>query len=188
MHQWRDALSLAKSSLELDGYRLPNVARHLGISLDNHHDAGADALACATVVVEISTRSGKKTIGDLWATEKLRSSTRASTRLPETNSAADPRHILYGVTLTFSGELECFSRGEARAAAAALGATITASPTKKTEVIVLGGFDPSTFRTGMTVSAKVQKALDLRKSGQNIELISEADFIACLNYDPDLTH
>lgn len=187
LHQWRCALTLAKSRLDLPGYRLPQVAAHLGVNMGQHHDAHADAVACALVTSAISDHTGIDTIDDLWLpttiTRRFRNNT--SDKLPESNTAADPRHVLYGVSLTFSGELEAFSRAEARTAAAALGANVTTTPTKKTEIIVLGGFDPATFRAGMSVSAKVQKALDLRASGQRIELLSEADFIACLNYDPD---
>ncbi|WP_103662927.1 BRCT domain-containing protein [Microbacterium sp. CJ77] len=100
-------------------------------------------------------------------------------------SAADPEHPLYGASITFTGELEGFTRDEARSACATLGATITAGPTKKADVVVIGGFDPATLRAGATVSSKLQKAMDLRAAGQHIELISEADLTALLAYEQD---
>ncbi len=184
-HVWRDARVLAKTHLDLPGYRLVSVARHLGIKDFEHHDAEADAAACARVTLAIADLVGIDEVDALWPITADRSPmTSRRPPLPSPNSEADPAHPLYGASIAFTGELVSLSRSEARAAAAALGATVTAGPTRKSDVIVVGGFDPATLRTGATVSTKLQKALDLRAAGQQIEIISEADLLALLAYEP----
>nr|WP_227658969.1 MULTISPECIES: exonuclease domain-containing protein [unclassified Corynebacterium] len=54
------ALSRAQShrSLSVINHRLPTVAEALGVSLDQHHDALADARACGAIVAALATRHG----------------------------------------------------------------------------------------------------------------------------------
>lgn len=52
--------SLAQSRaarLDVANHRLPTVAAHFGVTLENHHDAGADAEACAGVMVGLARRA-----------------------------------------------------------------------------------------------------------------------------------
>ncbi|MEK6442153.1 exonuclease domain-containing protein [Pseudonocardia sp. T1-2H] len=58
------SLVMARRALDLISYRLPVVAAEFGIKLGHHHEAGADALACARVVLEIARRRNI----DTWAT------------------------------------------------------------------------------------------------------------------------
>jgi DNA polymerase-3 subunit epsilon len=47
---WRCTVKLARATWRLSPARLPDVCRHLGLSL-RHHDATSDATACAQIVV-----------------------------------------------------------------------------------------------------------------------------------------
>ena len=155
---WRCARVLARTHLELESYRLIEVAEHLGLAPFEHHDAEEDARTCADVVLTIARRHGGDDIDALWPINTVAQSRRSHYRplpLSTHNAEADPGHPLYGASVTFTGDLEGFTRDEARAACAALGATVTAGPTKKTDVVVVGGFDPATLKEGVTVSAKL---------------------------------
>ncbi|WP_245974865.1 exonuclease domain-containing protein [Corynebacterium alimapuense] len=58
------SLSLSRNAkLGLASHRLPVVAKALGVSLNNHHDAAEDARAAALIVVELAKRAGYE--GDL---------------------------------------------------------------------------------------------------------------------------
>lgn len=46
------------SSLGVRDHKLPTVSEHLGVTLDKHHDACADAAACGEVLVELARRAG----------------------------------------------------------------------------------------------------------------------------------
>lgn len=54
------ACSLAQSrstALDVVNHRLPTLAEYLEVSLDNHHDAAADAAACAGIMVALARRA-----------------------------------------------------------------------------------------------------------------------------------
>lgn len=51
------ACTLAQSratKLDVENHKLPTLANHFGVELDNHHDAGADAYACAGIMVGLA--------------------------------------------------------------------------------------------------------------------------------------
>ncbi|MVU82273.1 hypothetical protein GPX89_34180 [Nocardia sp. ET3-3] len=62
------SLALARRHLNLDSYRLPNVAAALGIDFTNHHDAAADAAAAADIVIALAARAG---VDSLSALERM---------------------------------------------------------------------------------------------------------------------
>lgn len=181
-----DALALTKLLLPgLAGYKLPAVNRHLGLPAFDHHEPGADALACANIVLALAEQATAEDTVALWEpveSRRRRSGARfaPSTPIPDANVEADPTHPLYGEVVCFSGDLDSYTRAEARTICANLGASITAGVTRKTSVLVMGGFDPATLRPGATISSKVQKARDLAVAGQRIEIIPESTFLELL--------
>jgi DNA polymerase-3 subunit epsilon len=52
--QYACSLEMARKSYELESYRLPNVALAAGHDEFNHHDALADAEACALIVMHMA--------------------------------------------------------------------------------------------------------------------------------------
>jgi DNA polymerase-3 subunit epsilon len=48
--EFRDTVTMARRAWNLRPTKLPDVCRHLGLTL-NHHDALSDALACAKIVI-----------------------------------------------------------------------------------------------------------------------------------------
>lgn len=181
-----DALALTKALLTLDGYKLPRVARELGVDAFDHHDAGADALACAQIVLALSERTGGGDVETLWSPIQNRGKTRTTyskkttAPRPEANIDADISHPLYGETVCFSGDLDNYSRTEAQRLCAQLGANVSSGVTKKTTLVVMGGFDPATLSAGATVSSKVRKAQELAASGQRIDIVPESTFLELL--------
>lgn len=72
------SLQLARRSYELDSYRLPRVAAAAGFSDFAHHDARADAEACAHIVVDAARRHGARDVPTLVAVAGVRISTLAA--------------------------------------------------------------------------------------------------------------
>ena len=58
-------LQLARKSYVLDSYRLPLAAAAAGFSGFAHHDATADAEACAHIVIDAARRSGATDVSHL---------------------------------------------------------------------------------------------------------------------------
>lgn len=70
------ALTWAQGTLrQLPNHRLATVAAHLGIGLDNHHDATADAIACANVVTHLAALHNVDTVEAIAALTKSRFAT-----------------------------------------------------------------------------------------------------------------
>ncbi|MGY2084312.1 exonuclease domain-containing protein [Blastococcus sp. SYSU DS0539] len=188
------SLILARRALDLISYRLPIVAAECGVDAGRHHEAGADARACAQVVIEIARRRNVETLAELLTDLQVLAgrldaaawrgchSTLGSggTGLirPETAVDADPEHPLYGQILVFTGALS-IRRQDAWDAAARCGAVLEMTVTKRTTMLVVGdgftGSDPADFATG-----KAAKAVQLRDKGQRIEVLTEADLVDLL--------
>lgn len=45
------------TKLDVANHRLPTLAEHFGVALDNHHDAGDDAYACAGIMVGLARQA-----------------------------------------------------------------------------------------------------------------------------------
>ncbi len=59
------SLHVSRKTYELDSYRLPLVAAAAGHLPFDHHDATADALACAHIMVDAARRAGANDIAEL---------------------------------------------------------------------------------------------------------------------------
>lgn len=204
-HEFYCALELAQGHLDLPRHRLNDVADHLNLPPFEHHEAGADAIACASVVLAIARTQQMQSIAEMWATplgtkrikrldsSKVRTAvggqinytTERSLRLadlPQPNSAADPQHPFFGHTFCFTGELQTFSRLEAMAAVAECGATNRQGVTKKTSYVVIGRSDARHSATvrNLGSSNKERKALEYIAGGQKITVLGEREFMQLL--------
>lgn len=57
----------SKRLLQLPNNKLPTVCAYLGVSIENHHDAGSDALSAARVALRLAERAGVSTTKELDA-------------------------------------------------------------------------------------------------------------------------
>lgn len=62
---WLCSLRVARRTYHLDSYRLPVAARAAGFDDFTHHDAAADAEACAAIIIHAALRHGVDDIGEL---------------------------------------------------------------------------------------------------------------------------
>ncbi|MHA7270079.1 exonuclease domain-containing protein [Arthrobacter sp. HLT1-20] len=182
-------LALAKKHLELAHYTLSDVVGALELPAFNHHDAGDDARASALIAVELARRNGVATLGELWPAPGARmvakqpsyvsaGYTRRLAELPPANELANPYGPLFGQTIVFSGDLDAMPRDQAQDAAAAKGATIANSTTKKVTMVVCA--DPGS--AGRPPSAKVKRAYELAAAGQDIQVLNEQQFLRLMAF------
>ncbi|MFD1213386.1 exonuclease domain-containing protein [Arthrobacter sp. GCM10027362] len=95
---------------------------------------------------------------------------------PPANLDADRTHPLYGQTIVFTGNLG-MPRQQAKNRAAEVGAQPASTVTRKTTVLVVGdGFSAADLKSGR-VTAKARKVLELHSRGQQIEVLSEGEFL-----------
>lgn len=206
-----DTVRMAKGIVE-GSRRLDSCARWFGIELAHHHNALADAEACAMVALAcIRTcgavsfadyclglpRGGVRRFSELAATEQLprpqtiRKFERVSPKdIHPCAGGGDPGHPLCGKSIVFTGELS-IDRRSAMQMAADVGALVKSGVSKKTDYLVVGAQDPTLVGDDGR-STKEEKAYELNESGKaNICILSEKEFIdlvkACPSAGKELT-
>jgi DNA polymerase III epsilon subunit-like protein len=190
-------LVLARLTYDLPSYTLPFAAEAANASLRAHHDQQQDAVAAAQIMIDIGARQGTDSVaatlvalgvveGQLdpnqWSGSRLSPGDRSRrSPLPDADPDADPGHPLFGKYVAFTGMLQRMSRPTARERVARCGGQPQAGPTKQTDMLIQGLQDPTRLRLGVPLSAKSEKALQLRSEGSAIELLSEIEFLAFLD-------
>lgn len=188
------SLVIAKRTLDLPSYRLPFVAEALGVDLENHHHAAADALAAADTLVAMARRRdiddleslavaagvriGRMDAADFTACAPLRSN--HGLIRPEVNTEADPEHPFYGRVIVFTGALVTMTRQEAWETVASRGALPEPGVTKRTNILVAADVDPRRLVPGSMLTQKAAKAFALQAKGQDIEILTEDDLLRAM--------
>lgn len=189
-------LVLSRRVLDLPTFRLPFVMNALGLPFESHHHALADAHAAAAVAVALTLRVGAGGLaetarslhvgigevrpdgytGSCHHDASLKRQLVAPSGISE---QADPDGPLYGRVVVFTGTLSSMSRQTAWAACDHVGATPEKDVTKRTNVLVLGAeFD---LMPDSPLTNKAVHAARLREKGQDIEVMTEDDFLRSLN-------
>lgn len=164
--RWLDSVRVARHAWpELPSHRLNILTAHLGIA-HRHHDALSDARATGQVVLRAMDLTGKS-LDELFG--PLHNGPPPSKRIKRRPAGDGP---LAGECVCVSGDLSVGRSAFADEVAAAGGA-VSATPMRKTTIMVLGDQDPSKFAPGATKSAKHLKAEELVRSGQAIRFLSE---------------
>lgn len=197
--QFLCTLVMARRALSLPTYRLPFVTESLGYRLEHHHDAMADALAVVDVINGLAALQGATNLNDLAASVGVRVGHMASGIYrgsvaigggtgslvqAELNLDADPGGYLYGRVIVFTGKLMSMTRQIAWDECSKVGALAEDNTTKRTNVLVVGDINPAVLRPGSNVTGKARKAFDLQDKGQEIETMTEDDFLRCLDGKP----
>lgn len=191
-------LVLARRAYRLPCYRLPFVAAQCGAEIEQHHQAGADARCTAMIAVAMASEQGAQTVielaeslgvrtGHMEPPHHYRSSAWCNPDghghkliRPGVNPDADPAHPLYGRTIVFTGALTSRKRQEAWQDVAKVGGNPQPSVTKHTNILVVGDINAAVLAPGMTTTGKAAKVFALQVMGQDIELMTEDDFLRSL--------
>lgn len=193
-------LVTARRALALPTYRLPYVVEHFGGAPIDHHDALADAHAVVGVVRGLAHEAGANTLDELAESVGVRIgrmtaglysgsvavSVSGESRLvrPELNLDADVDGYLFGRVVVFTGTLMSMTRQIAWQECARVGAIAAEATTKRTQVLVVGDINPAVLRPGSNVTGKTRRAFELQAKGQPIEVMTEDDFLRCLEGKP----
>ncbi|MGK4218669.1 exonuclease domain-containing protein, partial [Kocuria marina] len=186
--RWEDTLAISRKHLQLDNYKLPTIAAHVGLRKFRHHDAAADAEACARIAIHIASEIGAQDIDALWSRRKRASRTAAhyyydraskakASELPQPAEDADPNHPFFGEKVVLTGDLDDMTRWDAFEAIAAAGGTPQKNVTLKTTLLIVAGYDHIPFNYDPSLgSGKEKKAAEYRDRGNNIAFIGASVF------------
>jgi DNA polymerase III epsilon subunit-like protein len=192
-------LVLSRRALSLPTYRLPYVAAVLGYVLADHHDALADAEAVVEVVSRLANKQrvasltelaesvrvgvGRMSAGIYTGSVAISSGGGNTLVQPDLNPDADPDSYLYDRVVVFTGKLLSMTRQIAWDECARIGARAEKEVTQRTNVLVVGDINPAILRPGSDITGKAQRAFELQDKGQEIEVMTEDDFLRCLDGD-----
>jgi DNA polymerase III subunit epsilon len=188
---------LARQVFRLPSYRLPFVADKCGIELAGRHQVLINARGAALVTVALARQHGAGTPGELAEALDIRMGrvdpgryvpairgapriSRGCAPAPDPSPDRQLDHPLYGRVIVFTGALKTRTRQQAWNDVAAVGAIPEKDVTRRTNILVVGDLDPAVLTPGATTSGKGAHAFALQAKGQDIEVMSEEDFLRSL--------
>ena len=156
------------------GQNLVDACASYNISLENHHDAGFDAEACAKIYIKIlngvepdytkiTSQPKKKRVDNFEGHERIKGDL-----LKPDLVNADRNSPFYNKKVVFTGVLEQISRQEAAQIIKKMGADIDTSISRKTNYVVTG-INPG--------PSKMDKIIKYNNAGYNIKILYEKDFL-----------
>jgi DNA polymerase-3 subunit epsilon len=171
---------------------LDAVCNHYDIPLV-HHRALPDAIACAELAITIFKERNVRVFNDIENQFNLRlgslfkggykgSLKRSSVSgykisdITYDPSKADENNIFYGRTVCFTGTLHSMVRVDAQRMVLEIGGNVSKGVTKETNYLVVGEQDYKQYGAGFK-SSKMKKAEKYLLNGQEIELITENQFL-----------
>jgi DNA polymerase III epsilon subunit-like protein len=197
--QFLCTLVLARRAMRLPSYRLPFVTDACGFEMTDHHEPLADARAVGGIIASLAQESGVTDLRALAAAHHTCIGRMSSGNYkgsvstlsgagrpirPDLNPDADPDGYLYGRVVVFTGSLMSMTRQIAWEECARGGAVPDQTPTKRTNILVVGDINPAVLRPGSNLTGKARRAFELQDKGQDIEVMTENDFLRCLDGKP----
>ena len=182
-------------------YSLPIICEAMGIPFHSHHRAGADAEACAKVFIKSLELSGVADVEELQAKYEFRcgrfaedvfegqrsvkKSVSAGKSIKEyigDPSKIDEDSYFYQKSVCFTGTCKWASRDKLLQCIADIGGFPQKGVNKSTQILVVGQQDYR--RVGEDgMSSKQEKAMALKDAGQDIEVMSEEQFLSMLGVE-----
>lgn len=177
----------------LSSHALAAVTEEIGYDLVNHHEAGADALAAAHVMLRAQEIKSIGSLDELLSSVRIQwgvlhsdgrkegckylgdTSSRYGPRLtlsdlPETNTDANPANPFYGRRICFSGN-KIIDKKKALELVAEAGGVPEVGVTKRLDVLVYA--TPGTL--------KHKKAQEYIEKGHTIKILTEVEFLERIN-------
>lgn len=158
----------------LTNLKLTDLCASLQINISKHHDALADALACAEAYIKL--KNGINPNLDLISNSRIENSFAGHERItgdllrPDLE-CGDKNHPFFNKKIVFTGVLDKITREEAARLVKLKGADIDTGICKKTDYVIVGhGAGPS----------KLKKIEEYNMSGSFIKILNEDEFVSFL--------
>lgn len=179
--EWLDIIKVVRRAwgerFSTKGYGLAKVSKELKIKPFQHHDALNDTLAAGEILIKSLSHSEQDLV--YWLDRVKRPIDLGNYDLLRSKQEGNPNGVLYGETVSFTGEL-LFPRTKAIEMAIEAGCNYSPNVTKKVTLLVIGEQDQSRL-AGKELSSKEIKARELIAKGHSLQLLSEKDFVTLVN-------
>ena len=182
-------------------YSLPIICEAMGIPFSSHHRAGSDAEACAKVFIKSIELSGVGDFEELQSKyefkcgrfaedvfegqKSVKKSAYSGKSIKEyvgDPSKVDEDSYFYQKSVCFTGTCKWATRDTLLQTIADIGGYPQKGVNKSTQILVVGQQDYRLVgEDGM--SSKQEKAMALKEAGQDIEVMSEEQFLSMLGLD-----
>ncbi|MBV5191116.1 exonuclease domain-containing protein [Staphylococcus chromogenes] len=182
---------LSKDLYDLPSYRLQDLAEYFGIKNEKHHNAFYDAKACGKIAhsilqdqeINLNSLVERQNFkyGKFGESGFVKKSINKKLKLIYNDELHDENHILYNKHICFTGALKAFTRKEVAQKITDIGSVYDATVKKTTNFLVVGNLENLEKTHNYTKSSKIKKAEKLSNEGQNIEILSEMDFLKLLS-------
>lgn len=184
---------MSRSMLELAYYSLPCVASALNLKLEDHHNAKADAICTAEIVIALCDKANASSLDELLDKQKVKQGIlyptgwdpcqRASDDggMPDKNPYADPRNIVSGKHFAITGRLPFYKKQTVYNMIATLGGHPQSDITHKTDFLVIGDWETNKPLPNATSQKRYHVAMAYSSIGNEIEIISNRDFLTLLS-------
>lgn len=181
--RWNHSLPLRNDfvdTLRLSRKILPSLPRHRLCDLMEYfnltgtlHRSLSDCLITQQVFVKLYETASSQGL-DLSKKTAFKPKPLDLKTLQCENASPDPNSMFYNKNCVFTGKLERFARKDAAQIVVNLGGKCENGVTKNTNFLIIGGMNSSLVKDGK--SNKMIKAEKLRRSGQDIQILSENTF------------
>ena len=185
---------MSKSSLsECISFRLDSICKFLNIDLQ-HHRALSDANACAQIAIKLfkdnSIRSLDeiKDVFNIRVGELMEGGYKPSLKINKNYKISDlkieenfqPENVFFEKYVVSTGTLSSMERKAAQVKVLEISGKSSNGVNNSTNFLIVGDQDYSRYGEGFK-SSKLKKAEKLLKEGNEIELLSESQFIEMIN-------
>lgn len=196
---YTDAYRIVKRLFDFPSYKLSEVAPRLGIKLNHAHNALADAEATANLIIFVLNSFKFTALDELLdfcgmdMQDTLSNTYYPACDIKPRKTAKKKKDIAPAVALShgnsnyfagknvlFTGDLSCTTREMAQQAVCEMGGICKHAASRKINVCVVGTYDKETLCLGATMGIKLQKVLELKAKGYEIEIINESEFLSIL--------
>ena len=191
---------ISRNMLSLGNYKLPSVARALNLSLKDHHNAKADAICTAEIILALCGKVDASSLEELRTKQKIRQGYLDATGwdpcergiddsdiiIPDPDPYADPGNLLYDKHFVITGKLPYgYTRRAIYQMISTLGGYSQREVTLETDYLVIGGWEKNKPRPEANHANQIRMAKQCRSRGNEIEIISGYDFLRLLSKAQD---
>lgn len=184
---------MAKRLLDLRSNSLVSVLNYYQLSIENHHNASDDAVACGEIAskllrpydyeIEGFLEEHGYQMGQLFSHKfglkkgkKKSSAVKKSTLLKPSSLAFDPTHPFYKKHVCFTGRMKKLKRNDAAQIVLNAGGFFDSQLSYETTYLVVSEADWKKIGTS-SESRKIIQVRELQGNGRPLTMLSESDFL-----------